>query len=82
MKIYKFVPCPGRVVGKNTVEAVAKIEDFSKILQRECVGGWELLTIMPIVVNAKVGKNAIDEPYNAFVLVKEDDDKANTQSQL
>ena len=79
MKIYKFIPCPGRVVGKNTAEAVAEIENFSKILQRECVGGWELLTVMPVVVNAKTGKHAIDEPYNAFILVREEDDKSNPQ---
>lgn len=73
MKIYKTVPCPGRVVGKNTADAVAEIENLSKLIQRECVGGWELHSVMPIIVNRKSGKNSIDEPYNALVLVKDAD---------
>ena len=73
MKVYKVVPCQGRVVGKNVDEALEAVPSLANVILREAVGGWELIASMPITVcNNKRGKKAIEEPYNALVFARDE----------
>ena len=72
MRVYKVVPCPGRVSGKNTADAVAQISGFSNIILRESVGGWELIGVMPVAVSVVRGAKVSDEPYNAMIFVRDE----------
>lgn len=72
MRIYKVVPCPGRVVGRDEEDIARQIGGFSNIIIQESVGGWELVTSMPVAVTKNGGKKGyVDEPYNALVFAKE-----------
>ncbi len=72
MRVYKVVPCPGRVSGKNTADAAAQISGFSNIILRESVGGWELIGVMPVAVSVVRGAKVSDEPYNAMIFVRDE----------
>lgn len=73
MRVYKVVPCPGRVVSKKIAEAVSQIEGFANIIVRESVGGWELVGVMPVIVSdGKCGAKSVEEPYNAMIFVRDE----------
>ncbi|HBF86139.1 MAG TPA: hypothetical protein DDW54_00510 [Clostridiales bacterium] len=71
MRIYKVIPAPGRVVVKDESEAAEKIGSMANVIVQESVGGWELVTAMPVNVSRQKGKKYIEEPYNALVFVKD-----------
>lgn len=73
MKMYKVVPCQGRVVGKDIDDAINEISSLSNVILREAVGGWELIAVMPIsVCNDKCGFKAVEEPYNALIFARDE----------
>ena len=71
MRIYKVVPAQGRVVVKDASEASEKIGALSNVIIQESVGGWELVTAMPVNVSRLKGKKYVEEPYNALIFAKE-----------
>ncbi|MBR4420143.1 MAG: hypothetical protein IKT32_04620 [Clostridia bacterium] len=76
MKIYKVVPCAESIVIKKKEAAQNAIVRFFDIVKQECVDGWEFHSTAPIVVTRKLGKfKKREEQYNAFVFVKEVEQK-------
>lgn len=71
MKEYKVVPCHGRVVAKPKAELADAFNAFAEIIAQESLGGWELVTVMPVSVVTKKGRtDAAEEPYNALVFTR------------
>ena len=74
MKVYKVVPCPGRVVVKSKENMSGSFDAFADIVSQESLGGWELVAAMPLtVVKKKRRLRTFEEPYNALVFAKEAD---------
>ncbi|MBE5741874.1 MAG: hypothetical protein E7360_00950 [Clostridiales bacterium] len=72
MKEFKVVPCQGRVVAKTGVEASKQISALASIVTQESIGGWELISAMPIVVaSSKKRFRGTETPYNALVFARE-----------
>ena len=72
MKEFKVVPCQGRVVAKTETEAGRQIASLYSVIAQESIGGWELLTAMPIVVSTtKKRFRGVETPYNALVFQRE-----------
>ena len=72
MKEYKVVPCQGKVVASNDIDASKQISALANVIVQESIGGWELLATMPIVVSSS--KKAIgskEYPYNALIFARE-----------
>lgn len=75
MKIYKAVPCPGRMVIKKNESLAKSLQSFSDIVCQESLGGWELVTAIPVVAVTKIKRlSSLDEPYNVLIFAKENDD--------
>ena len=75
MKEYKVVPCPARVVAKKETAAGKEIAEFANIIAQECIGGWELVGVMPITVStSKKRFKGANTPYNALVFKRDVDE--------
>lgn len=73
MKNYKVVPCQGKIIGKTIDDAVNAIPSLASIITQESVGGWQLVSVMPVTAcNKKRGLKAIQEPYNALIFAREE----------
>lgn len=76
MKIYKVVPCAEALVIKKHEPAQNAIVKFFDIMKQECVDGWEFHSNSPVVIKRKISKfKSREERYNAFVFVKEVENK-------
>ena len=72
MKEYKVVPCRGKIVAYNEVSVNTQIGSLASVIAQEIVGGWELVTAMPIVVaTTKDRFKGRELPYNALVFARE-----------
>lgn len=72
MKIYKVVPAPSRVVVKPKEVLTNTFTDINNIITMESLGGWELVSSMPVtVVEKKNAKNTFEEVYNLLVFAKD-----------
>ena len=72
MKIYKVVPLPGKVVVKPKDSMTSAFNYLAEMIAQESVGGWELVSSMPInVVTKKRRLRTLEENYNALVFAKE-----------
>lgn len=72
MKIYKVVPCQGRIVVKPNEKLDASFIAINDVITQETMGGWELVSVMPITVALKKNrKRTYDEPYNALIFSKD-----------
>ncbi|MBQ4099363.1 MAG: hypothetical protein IJC87_04495 [Clostridia bacterium] len=79
MKEYKVVPCQGKIVAESEAVVNTQIGALAGVIAQELVGGWELVTAMPIVVaTTKKRFKGKELPYNALVfareLIKDEDD--------
>ena len=75
MKIYKAIPCQGRMVVKKKESLAKSLHTFSDIVSQESLGGWELVATMPVVAVTKVKPLApAEEPYNILIFAKEDNE--------
>ena len=71
MKIYKVVPA-SRVVVKPKEVLTNTFTDINNIITMESLGGWELVSSMPVtVVEKKNAKNTFEEVYNLLVFAKD-----------
>ena len=76
MKTYKVVPCPSRIVARPKENLSGAYASFAQIVEQESLGGWELVTAMPVSVETKKSRlRTIEEQYNLLVFAK-DVDKA------
>ena len=76
MKLFKVVPCQGQLLAKKDKGVADIFEDIGHIISAESLGGWELLTCIPVnVLGDKKGK--VNVPYNALVFCKESDGQEN-----
>ena len=72
MKEFKVVPCQGRVVAKTEAEASKQISALASIVNQEAIGGWELISAMPVIVSSTKRRfRGTDTPYNALVFARE-----------
>lgn len=72
MKIYKVVPLPGKVVVKPKDSMTSAFNYLAEMIAQESVGGWELVSSMPInVVTKKRRLRTLEEDYNALIFAKE-----------
>ena len=75
MKTYKVVPCPGRIVARPKENLSGAYASFAQIVEQESLGGWELVTAIPVVAVTKIKRlSSLDEPYNVLIFAKENDD--------
>ena len=75
MKIYKAVPCPGRMVVKKNENLSKALQTFSDIVSQESLGGWELVSSIPVVTVTKLKRlSSVEEPYNVLIFAKEDEE--------
>ena len=76
MKTYKVVPYANTVVIKKGGKPQEAITAYFDVINQECVDGWELLTVTTVPVTRKVGGIKTNvENYNAFIFVKETENK-------
>lgn len=74
MKVYKVVPYAANLVIGKEDKVQEKISGYFDVINQECVEGWEFHSMAPITVTRKLGGiKTKDEPYNAFIFVKEVD---------
>lgn len=52
---YKCVPGPGALAIKKYDQMQDAVATYGDIISRECVGGWELHSIVPIQITKKAG---------------------------
>ena len=72
MKEYKVVPCQGRIVAKNNEEVQKEMAIYANIIAQESVGGWELVSSMPVTVaTTKKRFRGTNMPYNVLVFVRD-----------
>jgi hypothetical protein len=72
MKEFKVVPCQARVIAKSEVEAGKQISALNSVIAQESIGGWELITAMPIkVADTKKRFKGVETLYNALVFARE-----------
>lgn len=72
MKEYKVVPCQGRIVAKNSASIQKEMLVFANVIAQETVGGWHLVSSMPVVVaSSKRRFRGTELPYNVLVFARE-----------
>ena len=72
MKIYKVVPCAGRIITEKKERPQTSIENYSAIINQEALTGWELISVCPIeICKKKTGLKLFTENYNVFIFSKE-----------
>ena len=68
MREYKVVPCQGRVIVKPKEDLGSAFNAFAETVAQEALGGWELVSEMPVsVVTKKARMKTEEEPYNALI---------------
>lgn len=73
MKIYKVIPVPGRMVLGKKEKPDAVLHQFEDTISKESLGGWELVTSIPVTSVTKIKRlRSTEEPYNLLVFSKED----------
>ena len=72
MKEDKVVPCQGKVVANNDIEASKQIAALANVIVQETVGGWQLVSTMPVLVsNSKKSVGSTEHPYNALIFARD-----------
>lgn len=72
MKEFKVVPCQGKVVANNDIDASKQISALASVIAQESIGGWQLLATMPVIVsNSKKSVGSKEHPYNALIFARE-----------
>ena len=74
MKMYKVVPCPGRLVINKGETVNNALKGFEDVVAQETLGGWELVTAMPVAAVTKIKRRrSVEEPYNILIFSREQD---------
>ena len=72
MKEYKIVPCQGQIVAKKGCDVQKEMSVFANIIAQELVGGWTLISTMPVsVASSKKRLKGSITPYNVFVFSRD-----------
>ena len=72
MKEYKVVPCQGKIVAKKSASVQKEMMVYANVIAQESVGGWYLVSSMPVVVaSSKRRFRGKELPYNVLVFARE-----------
>lgn len=71
MKEYKVVPCQGKVVANNDIDASKQISALVEIIVQETYAGWQLVSTMPVIVSSSKKSDGKEHPYNALIFARE-----------
>ena len=61
MREYKVVPCQGRVIVKPKEDLGSAFNAFAETVAQEALGGWELVSVMPVSVVTKKARMKTEE---------------------